>query len=131
MIVDTSAILAILLDEPERKDFARLIDRAAGSRLSAGSRVELASVSTLRFGGGLHRSIDRFLDEFDVTIVPVSVEQCRLGSAAYARYGIGTGHPARLNLGDCFAYALAKATEQPLLFKRAGFTHTDVRRAIG
>ena len=99
--------------------------------MSAGARIELESVSTRRFRGALDGVIELFLSEFQLLVVPVTGDQALIGRDAYRRYGIGTGHPARLNFGDCFSYALAKAAGEPLLFKGDDFIHTDVRNATG
>ena len=131
MIVDTSAILAILLEEPEAERFLSALEIAPAPRMSAGARIELESVSTRRFRGALDGVIELFLSEFQLLVVPVTGDQALIGRDAYRRYGIGTGHPARLNFGDCFSYALAKAVGEPLLFRGDDFIHTDVRNATG
>lgn len=130
MIVDTSAILAIILNEPERAIFSALINTAPALKMSAGTRVELASVSTRRFGGELDRSVQALLDDFQILVVPMTTAEAEIGVLAYQRFGRGTRHPAHLNFGDCFAYALSKATGEPLLFKGDDFVHTDVARAV-
>ena len=129
MIVDTSALVAIFARETEGDTFARLMSVAGGCAMSAGSYVEMSGVLTRRFGADPVPVLDWFARRFAVTIEPVTVEQARLGQLAYRTYGRGTGHPARLNLGDCFAYALAKATGEPLLFKGDDFNRTDIRSA--
>lgn len=131
MIVDSSAVLAMVLNEPEQASFTLLLDSASAPRISAGSLVELAAVSTRRFGGRLDKDIADLLAAFRISIAPVTSDQALIGRDAYREYGIGTGHPAGLNFGDCFAYALATATGEPLLFKGDDFVHTDVRRAVG
>lgn len=128
MIVDTSALLAILLQEPEASDFRALIVSAENARMSGGSLIEYQAVLTRRLKGEFNDQGVHLLSLLGLTIVPVTEEQARLGQDAYRRYGIGTKHPANLNFGDCFAYALAKATGEPLLFKGDDFIHTDVRR---
>ncbi|SFP73373.1 type II toxin-antitoxin system VapC family toxin [Sphingomonas rubra] len=131
MIVDTSALFAILLHEPEGLRFRSLIAKAHTPRISAGSVVELQAVLTRRFNGELDDEADELLAASRLVIVPVTGDQALIGREAYRRYGIGTGHRANLNFGDCFAYALARATGEPLLFKGDDFTHTDVPRVIG
>ena len=129
MIIETSALMAILLGEPEQEAFTLALRKAGDCRLSAGSWIELAAVITRRlpaWGGEL----DRLMQRFDIAIAPVSVVQARIGHEAYRRYGIGAGHPARLNFGDCFAYALAKESDEPLLFKGDDFARTDVTPAL-
>ena len=129
MVVDSSALIAILLDEPEAAAFVGLLLR--GSPLvSAGTLVELAAIGTRRFRGRLDAQIDALLPTFALSVVAVSPEHAGIARAAYRRYGIGTGHPARLHYGDCFSYALAKATGEPLLFKGDDFAETDIVSAL-
>lgn len=129
MVVDTSVILAIVLDEPEGATFIDRILTSDHAAISAGSVIELAAVSTRRFGGALDARIDLALADLPLSIAPITRSQAIVGRDAYRRYGQGTGHPAKLNFGDCFSYALAKETGEPLLFKGDAFTHTDVTRA--
>jgi ribonuclease VapC len=129
MVVDTSVILAIVLDEPEGATFIDRILTSDHAAISAGSVIELAAVSTRRFGGALDARIDLALADLPLSIAPITRSQAIVGRDAYRRYGQGTGHPAKLNFGDCFSYALAKETGEPLLFKGDDFTHTDVTRA--
>lgn len=130
MIVDTSAVVAILSGEPETKDFTALLLASASNRMAPGTWVELAAVNTRRFRGQLEAEINGLMAEFDITVEPMTVRQAQIGHAAYRKYGLGARHPARLNFGDCFAYALAIDTSEPLLFKGDDFIHTDVKRAI-
>jgi ribonuclease VapC len=129
MIVDTSAILAILFGEPEARAFATAIADAPRCAISAGSWVELAAVSARR-GHVLDAQLTRLVERAGLQIEPVSEDQAKIGAAAYRSFGRGSRHPARLNFGDCFAYALAKATGEPLLFKGDDFVHTDVTAAL-
>lgn len=129
MIIDTSAVVAIVQGEPEGARFYELMAEAAQCRMSAGSSVELAAVAFRRFGPEFDTVSRALLAKLAVEIVSVSVEQAEIGRAAYRRYGRGSGHRACLNFGDCFAYALAKATGEPLLFKGDDFVHTDVAAA--
>jgi ribonuclease VapC len=130
MIVDTSAIMAILRDEPEAEKFAARIAAAETRTLSAGSWVELCAVIT-RSGDTLkYEESEAALQRFDMVIAPITIEQARIARDAYRRYGRGTRHPAGLNFGDCFAYALAKATGEPLLFKGDDFSQTDIVAAV-
>lgn len=120
--------MAILLDEPGYQVFIASIAHADDRRISAGSVIELTAVTS-------HRRIapsarDRVVASLGLTIEPVTAEQARIGQEAYRHYGLGSGHRARLNLGDCFAYALAKATGEPLLFKGNDFIHTDIVPAL-
>jgi len=128
MIVDTSAIMAILLDEPERQAFIEKMVDAERCAVSAGSWIELAAVQ-VRGNRDYHAALDQLVERLSLAIEPVSTQQALLGHDAYREYGLGSGHAARLNFGDCFAYALAKATGEPLLFKGDDFAHTDVTAA--
>lgn len=120
--------MAILLDEPEGERFKDLI--ATGpAMISAGTMLELTAVLVRRFPALSAREPEAIEHTLGLTVVPVTAEQLRIAQAAYRAYGKGTQHPARLNFGDCFAYALAKATGQPLLFKGDDFIHTDIAAA--
>ncbi len=130
MIVDTSALAAILLEEPDAIAFARAIETADQSRISAGTYLEAGTVLDGKRNPALSRRLDEFLAEAAMMIEPVTERQARVAREAYRDFGKGSGHPAQLNFGDCFAYALAKDKAEPLLFKGNGFAHTDVRRAI-
>jgi ribonuclease VapC len=130
MIIDTSALIAILRDEPEAVICARAIESAAKRRLSAVNFVEAAVFIDGSRDPIASRRFDDLLREAQVHIEPVTEIQARLARDAYRDFGKGSGHPARLNFGDCFAYSLAKATGEPLLFKGADFGHTDVLPAI-
>jgi ribonuclease VapC len=128
MIVDTSAIMAILLSEPEADAFFALISASIEPQCSAGSHVEL-SVVTLRHRPPLPgKVVDALLDSLRIEIVPVTFEQAKIARQAYLDYGRGN-HPAGLNFGDCFAYALAKKTDKPLLYKGNDFVMTDIKAA--
>ncbi|QNE31836.1 type II toxin-antitoxin system VapC family toxin [Sphingomonas sp. NBWT7] len=129
MIVDTSAIMAIVLDEPEKASFLDAMFRADRTTMSAGSWLELEAVVTRRGTPALAQAVERLLEALEIEIVGLSYAQALLGRDAYRRYGRGTGHPAALNFGDCFAYALAKDTGRPLLFKADDFARTDVTPA--
>lgn len=129
MIVDTSVIMAIILDEPERAAFAAALGNAQIRRISAGSWVELSAVLTRRNNPDLETAVCFLMQQIIFTIEPVTVRQAEIGHEAYRTFGRGTGHPPRLNFGDCFAYALAKATGEPLLFKGDDFARTDIAAA--
>jgi ribonuclease VapC len=129
LIVDSSAVLAILLDEPERETFLDALTAATSARLSAVTYVECGAVLDRR-GPELSRQFDALLAAAEVGVAQVTVEQARLARAAYRDYGRGSGHRAGLNFGDCFAYALATESGEPLLFKGDDFGHTDVRQAL-
>ena len=130
MILDSSAVLAILLDEPERDTFLDALAAAPSARMSAATYVECAAVLDRRGGAELGRQFDAFLAAAEIEVADVTAEQARIARAAYRDYGRGSGHSAGLNFGDCFGYALASTTGEPLLFKGEDFAHTDVRSAI-
>lgn len=125
MVLDTSALLAVLFDEPERRAFNEKIAAASPRLLSAVSFVEASIVLAVKRGDAAVRELDLFLERAAVEIVPLDADQGRVARRAYSLYGKGR-HPAGLNFGDCFAYALAKTTGEPLLFKGNDFTQTDV-----
>jgi ribonuclease VapC len=127
MVIDTSALLAILQDEPERRAFNEAIEAADSRSLSVASFVEASIVLEVRFGAEGARRLDRFLDRAGVTFVAVDVEQGELARQAFSRFGKGR-HPAGLNFGDCFSYALAQVLGEPLLYKGEDFSRTDVSR---
>jgi ribonuclease VapC len=125
MVIDTSAVLAILQDEPERPRFTAAIAEAAQRSMSAATLLEVAIVIEARFGVEGGRYLDQLLERAGVEIVPVDDEQVRLAREGYRRFGKGR-HPAGLNYGDCFSYALARVRQQRLLFKGEDFARTDV-----
>jgi ribonuclease VapC len=125
MVVDTSAIIAILFDEPERAAFDRLIAEDDVRLISAAIRVEASFVIEGRTGDVGRARLDRFLAFGGIEIVSVTPEQAELAVEAFRRYGKGR-HPVGLNIGDCFPYALAKSTGEPLLFKGDDFAGTDI-----
>lgn len=124
MVIDTSAILAILRDEPERRAFNEAIEAADSLVMSVASFVETSIVVEVRCGADGLRDLDRFLDRAGIELAPVDVAQAREARLAFSRFGRG-GHPAGLNYGDCFAYALARVRREPLLFKGTDFSQTD------
>lgn len=129
MIIDTSVIVAILLEESDGPDWVRRI-RLAGSRsISAATYTEIGIVLDARVNPVVSRRFDAWLDGMRITIRDLSARQAAIARAAYRDFGKGSGHPARLNFGDTFSYALAIDRDEPLLFKGDDFTHTDVRRA--
>jgi ribonuclease VapC len=129
MVIDSSALLAILQDEPERRRFNEAIEAAAERLLSVATFVEVSIVIDARYGPpGLHH-VDLFLDRADIELVDVDAEQARIARDAYSRFGKGR-HPAGLNFGDCFSYALAHTRGLPLLFKGEDFARTDLAAAI-
>jgi ribonuclease VapC len=130
MVIDTSALVAILRAEPDAEAFARAIADADVCRLSAASYVEVGAVIDGSRDPVASRRLDELLEAARVRIDPVSTEQASIARAAYRDFGKGSGHPAGLNFGDCFAYALARVTHEPLLFKGDDFTRTDVSSAL-
>ena len=129
MVIDTSAIIAILFDEPERKRFTELLESADARLVSAVTRVEAAFVVEGRKGDAGRERLDRFFQVTDPEIVSVTPEQAEIAVDAFRRFGRGR-HPAALNISDCFTYALAKATGEKLLFKGGDFARTDITAAI-
>ncbi|MDO5093294.1 MAG: type II toxin-antitoxin system VapC family toxin [Propionibacteriaceae bacterium] len=129
MIIDTSALLAILLRE---SGYEVVLDvaRRADVRMSVATYVELNVVIDRRGKVGDRERLDRVLELLGIELVPVSLEQGRVACAAHRRYGPGSGSAARLNYGDCFSYALAETLGEPLLFVGNDFSHTDVEQAI-
>ena len=125
MILDTSALFAILADEPERRSFNEAIEAAESRRMSVATFVETSIVLEARYGAAGARELDLFLERAAIELVPVDLEQARLARRAWSRFGKGR-HPAALNFGDCFAYALAAALGEPLLFQGDDFAQTDV-----
>ena len=129
MIVATSALIAILRDERDAMSYAQAIADAATRRISAASYVETAAVIDASRDPIASRRLDDLLREARFVIEPVTEAQARIAREAYRDFGRGSGHPAGLNFGDCFAYALARAMNEPLLFKGDDFTHTDLTPA--
>ena len=129
MIIDTSAIVAILRQEPEARRFAGAIEAAPVRRISATTYVEIGAVIDGARDPVASRLVDELLAKAGIIIEPVTAAQARIAREAYRDFGKGSGHAAGLNFGDCFAYALAKATGEPLLFKGDDFSHTDMTAA--
>ncbi len=130
MIVDSSAILAILNDEPESHSFAIALASARNVRMSAGTLVELSIVVDGRRDPVTTARLDPFLARSRIEIIDVTAEHAKVAREAHRSFGRGSGNPARLNFGDCFAYALATVTGEPLLFKGDDFGHTDLTPAV-
>ena len=126
MIIDTSALVAILSDEPEAEAFVEAIRSSLHRRLSAGNYVELGIVVDRRRDPIASRRVDELLGRLSVVIEPVTESQAQIARDAYRDFGKGSGHAAGLNFGDCFAYALARELDEPLLFKGDDFRHTDI-----
>ena len=130
MIVDTSALIAILRDEPDATSYAKAIASANVRRISAANYVETAAIIDASRDPIASRRFDDLVREAQLTVEPVTEAQARIAREAYRDFGRGSGHPARLDFGDCFAYALAKAMNEALLFKGDDFTLTDVTPAL-
>jgi ribonuclease VapC len=126
IVVDTSAVVAIFREEPERARLLTALTRASARSLSAGNYLECAMVLDRRAGG--RADLDQWLYDRTVTIVPVDLALAQRAADAFVRFGKGR-HPAALNYGDCFAYALARSLEAPLLFKGEDFARTDIVQA--
>lgn len=129
MIVDASAILAILNDESDAAVFFEKLRVVDDLRMSAATHLEISTVIAHRFNAAVMSRFDELVRRFEIEIVPFSYEQATIGRYAYREYGRGSGHRARLNFGDCFSYALASHSHEPLLFKGDDFVHTDVQIA--
>ncbi len=129
IVIDTSAVLAILNDEPERRSFNEVIEKAARCLISASSFVETCIVLEARKGYEGVRDFDLFVASAGIEVTDVDAEQGELARTAFRKFGKGR-HAANLNFGDCFSYALAKAYDAPLLFKGHDFSQTDVKRAV-
>jgi len=125
MVIDSSALLAILQDEPERRSFNESIETAESRLLSVASFVEVSIVIETRYGAEGLRDLDLFVDRAGIELAPVDVDQAIMARHGFIRFGEGR-HPAGLNYGDCFAYALARVRGEPLLFKGDDFSQTDV-----
>ena len=126
MVFDTSALLAILLNEPEATPMIRAVARQESRLVGAATLVEASAVMHARKGPGGELALDSLLERMDIRVVPMSVPAAKLARLAYGRYGKGVGDPAVLNFGDCLAYGVAMAEREPLLFKGEDFARTDV-----
>jgi ribonuclease VapC len=125
MVIDTSAVLAILQNEPERRKFNEALETAESRSMSTASFVESSMILESRYGADGVRDLDLFISKAQIMLAPVDTEQAQLARDAFRKYGKGR-HPAGLNFGDCFSYALAKALDEPLLFKGEDFSKTDI-----
>ena len=125
MVVDTSALLAILFNEPERHHFNELIASASEKLISAGIYLETAIIMEARNGNPGIAGFKLYLSSAGIKTVVFDGEQAVIAAAAYSSYGKGR-HPAGLNFGDCMSYALSKKMDEPLLFKGDDFSKTDI-----
>ena len=130
MIVDTSALIAILKEEPESERFMTAMANGDALEMSAATYLESGIVADGNRNQLLSERLDAVIETFAIVIAPVTEAQARRARAAYRRFGKGSGHPAGLNFGDCFSYALAMEQGQPLLFKGEDFGQTDVGIAL-
>ena len=130
MIVDTSALIAILRAEDNAGDMALAIETAQVRRISAANFVETAVVIDASRDPIASRRFDELVEVAELRVEAVTADQARIARDAYRDFGKGSGHKARLNFGDCFAYALAKVTGETLLFKGDDFGHTDITPAL-
>lgn len=125
MVIDTSAIIAILLNEPEAPRVTAALDADPVRRISAAALVETGIVMLSRYGEHGEREVDLFVQRAAIDVIAVSEEHAELARGAFRQYGKGR-HPAGLNFGDCFSYALAAALDEPLLFVGDDFSKTDI-----
>ena len=130
MIIDTSALIAILRAEDDAREIALAIERAQDRRISAASYLETAVVIDASRDPIASRRFDELVDTAELCVEPVTHDQARIARDAYRDFGKGSGHKAGLNFGDCLAYALAKSAGEALLFKGNDFIHTDITPAL-
>lgn len=129
MIVDTSALIAIVKLEPEAASITTAMEQAKTLRVSAGTLLEAFIVADGYRIPKLSARLEEIVEHPRMIMEPVTVEQVRIARQAYRDYGKGSGHPANLNFGDCFSYALARDKREPILYKGDDFVHTDLRPA--
>jgi ribonuclease VapC len=130
MIVDTSALIAILKNESEAQAFSDAIEMAKVVRISAATYLE-THILVDRYPNPIPKArLEEIFQNPGLMIEPVTFEQVQIARQAYRDYGRGSGHPANLNFGDCFVYALARSRREPLLYKGNDFVHTDLRSAV-
>ena len=130
MIVDSSALIAILRREAQWPALSRTLDASKSSRISAANYLETSIVVDGWRNPVLSREFDELIERFNIQIEPVTAEQAKIARQAYRDFGKGSGHPAGLNFGDCFSYALAREKREPMLWKGDDFGHTDLRAAV-
>src|SRR6202034_944350 len=132
MIINTSAVIAVLKEESDAPRFLRVLTLSAEpKRMSAANYLEAAIVVDANRNPLLSRRLDELIVQTEIMAEPVTLEQANIARAAYRDFGRGSGHSARLNFGDCFAYALAKTTGEPLLFKGDDFLHAGIAPYVG
>jgi ribonuclease VapC len=125
MVIDTSAVLAILQNEPERRRYNEAIEAAEVRSMSTASFLETSMILESRYGADGVRDFDLFMAKARISPVPVDEDQAHIARRGFQQFGKGR-HPAGLNYGDCFSYALARSLGQPLLFKGSDFSRTDI-----
>ena len=130
MIVDSSALIAMLTNEEDGDALSRVLDRPGMVRMSAASYLETSIVIDAHRDAALSARLDETILDSEIVVEPVTLEQARIAREAYRNYGKGSGHPAKLNFGDCFSYALAREKREPILYKGDDFGHTDLRAAV-
>ena len=130
MIVDSSALVAVLLNEEDGASLSRAMDDPEIVRMSAASYLETSIVIDKYRDAVLSAKLDDMILDSEIAIEPVTVEQAKIARQAYRDYGRGSGHKANLNFGDCFSYALARVKREPILSKGDDFGHTDLRSAL-
>ena len=130
MIVDSSAIVALLKREAQWDEVAQALETSQERSISAGTYLEVGIVVDSWKDPLLSNSLDELLERFQIVVEPVTAEQARIARQAYRDYGKGSGHPARLNFGDCFSYALARVKREAILFKGTDFQLTDLHSAL-
>jgi ribonuclease VapC len=130
MIVDSSALVAILKREPEHTEFSKLLEATKDVKVSAATYFETSILIDGQRQPSASQLLDVLIEKSRIVIEPVTETQARIARQAYRDYGKGSGHPANLNFGDCFGYALAREKREPILFKGDDFVHTDLRAAV-
>jgi ribonuclease VapC len=130
IVVDSSAIMAILKREEDARQIAQRLSNAQAKFISAATYMECGTVVVGRYGSEGLSVMQDFIQALKLEIIALTSDQANMGIDAYARYGRGSGHRAGLNMGDCFSYALAKTRNLPLLFKGDDFSHTDIEPAL-
>lgn len=130
MIIDSSALIAILKREPEWEALSEILDASKSSSISAANFLETSIVVDGWKNPVLSREWDELVERFSIHIEPVTESQARIARQAYRDFGKGSGHRAGLNFGDCFTYALAREKREPVLWKGEDFSHTDLRGAV-
>jgi ribonuclease VapC len=130
LIIDSSAVITLLRKDHDHLRYRQAIAESRECRMSTATYLETAIIADRDQSPLLSREFDRMITSMEVELVLVSAEQAQIARAAYRDFGRGSGHPVRLNFGDCFAYALAIERGEPLLFKGSDFGHTDVRTAL-